>query len=77
MAIGLETGEVLIYKSPREQPGKWEVELALDVALMPVDQIHRLAWRPSHRDVPEGVGHLAICSEDRSLRVISIVFSPE
>ncbi|KDQ10026.1 hypothetical protein BOTBODRAFT_504183 [Botryobasidium botryosum FD-172 SS1] len=77
MAIGLETGEVLIYRSPREQPEKWEVELALDTALMPVDQVHRLTWRPPHRDVPEGVGHLAICSEDRSLRIISVVFSPE
>ena len=37
-----------------------------------MDQIYRVAWRPRNETSAEGVYDLAVCSEDRSLRIIRL-----
>lgn len=92
MAVGTESGEVIIYEATVDGPGQFLERLVLDhecvihrellestLILLPrasiahVDQIHRLAWRPSH--APGSPCDLAMCAEDRSLRIIRINFS--
>ncbi|KAF9507357.1 hypothetical protein BS47DRAFT_1373915 [Hydnum rufescens UP504] len=70
LAVGLENGEVIVYASALKTPNSWQTEVHLDSSVANVDQIHRLAWRP--KNSAEGVYELAVCSEDRSLRIIRL-----
>jgi len=70
LAVGLENGEVIVYASALKTPDSWQTEVHLDSSVAHVDQIHRLAWRP--KNSAEGVYELAVCSEDRSLRIIRL-----
>ncbi|KAF8332818.1 WD40-repeat-containing domain protein [Cantharellus anzutake] len=75
MAVGFENGEVAVYVSPLNAASKWEVELTLDASIAHADQVHRLGWRPGGTDPGENLD-LAVCSEDRSLRIFRFVFQP-
>ncbi|KAF8322272.1 WD40 repeat-like protein [Clavulina sp. PMI_390] len=70
LAVGLESGQVHVFESSELE---FKPVLVIDQSIAHVDQIHRLAWRPS-RSGQDSVCQLAMCSEDRSLRVISINF---
>lgn len=67
LAIGLETGEILIYANDEQTTG-WGL-----IVTKPVhgDQIYRLAWRPSINN--EAVIELASCSEDGTLKVLKVL----
>ncbi|KAI0676913.1 WD40 repeat-like protein [Trametes maxima] len=61
LAVGLESGEIHLYASPRDDPSDWSCKLTLDTHLAHVDHIHRLAWRPTGDHT---VQQLASCGED-------------
>jgi hypothetical protein len=97
MAVGTESGNVVIYEAPVAGPSLFQECLLLDhgcvippeaawietlIPILPcasithVDQVHRLAWRPSQaRYSPDSACDLAMCAEDRSLRILRITFS--
>ncbi|KAF8165405.1 WD40 repeat-like protein [Crassisporium funariophilum] len=68
LAIGLETGEILIYSALSSSPSEWRLDETISSRLAHVDHIHRLSWRPSR----QGVNELASCSEDGTLRILRV-----
>ncbi|KAI9067625.1 WD40 repeat-like protein [Trametes sanguinea] len=69
LAVGLESGEILLFASPREKPSQWSLTLTIDSRLAHVDHIHRLAWRPTgNHDVQQ----LASCGEDGTLKLLTV-----
>ncbi|KAL0949764.1 hypothetical protein HGRIS_009803 [Hohenbuehelia grisea] len=66
LAIGLESGEVLIYSSTADQTSDWKLDLTIEKNAAHVDHIHRLCWRPPQAGQPL---YLASCSEDGSVKV--------
>jgi WD40 repeat protein len=68
LAVGLETGDILIYSNKRETPSHWTPCMTLDPKFRHVGHVHRLAWRPGD----ENGLQLASCSEDGTLRLFSI-----
>ncbi|KAF8639460.1 hypothetical protein AX16_010314 [Volvariella volvacea WC 439] len=68
LAVGLETGEILIYTNDKATPSGWVLEMTIDRQTAHVDHIHRLAWRPSSSNYHE----LASCSEDGTLKILEI-----
>ncbi|KIO22037.1 hypothetical protein M407DRAFT_28386 [Tulasnella calospora MUT 4182] len=72
LAIGLENGNVAIYSAPFGEPGSWSLELVVDPSLLPVEQIHRLAWR-TKPNAPAESSELAVASEEGSVRIITLV----
>ncbi|KAI0370220.1 WD40 repeat-like protein [Pilatotrama ljubarskyi] len=75
LAIGLESGEILIHSSPLEDPSQWSCTLTIDTHLAHVDHIHRLAWRPTG---DHGVQQLASCGEDGTLKLLTVhIADPE
>ncbi|KAH9894323.1 WD40 repeat-like protein [Cubamyces lactineus] len=69
LAVGLESGEILLFASPRETPSQWTCTSTIDTRLAHVDQIHRLAWRPTgNHDVQQ----LASCGEDGTLKLLTV-----
>ncbi|THH12633.1 hypothetical protein EW146_g7516 [Bondarzewia mesenterica] len=69
LAIGLETGEFVIYRS--SQPDDWIVSLCIKPGIAHLDHIYQLAWRPEEHTEQK---HLASCSEDGTLRILKIQF---
>ncbi|KAI0663098.1 WD40 repeat-like protein [Cubamyces menziesii] len=69
LAVGLESGEILLFASPRETPSQWSSSLTIDTRLAHVDQIHRLAWRPTG---DHDVQQLASCGEDGTLKLSTV-----
>jgi len=75
LAVGLETGQILIYSSAKDSPSDWRLDLTIHSDLAHTDQIHRLSWRPSpasHGDQSLIKKQLASCGEDHTLRVTSV-----
>lgn len=77
LAIGLETGEILIYKNLLVSQ-EWDLENTIPRGIAHVDHIHRLSWRPfqaTKGDEVVPVPHaqeLASCSEDGTLKILKI-----
>ncbi|KAI0334705.1 WD40 repeat-like protein [Cubamyces sp. BRFM 1775] len=69
LAVGLESGEILLFASPRETPSQWSCTTTVDTRLAHVDQIHRLAWRPTG---DHDVQQLASCGEDGTLKLLTV-----
>ncbi|TFK93928.1 WD40 repeat-like protein [Polyporus arcularius HHB13444] len=76
LAIGLESGEILICTSIRENASQWTNVLTIDKRLAHNDHIHRLAWRP--RTGGEDSAHqLASCGEDGTLKLLTVHIAAE
>ncbi|KAG8750459.1 hypothetical protein FRC12_012870 [Ceratobasidium sp. 428] len=73
LAIGLETGHVLLYTSTLDSPDKWTSEATLGGSVASVGQVHRLSWQPGKQLDPD-VKRLAMCSEDRTVRILDVYF---
>ncbi|KAJ7700023.1 WD40-repeat-containing domain protein [Mycena rosella] len=69
LAVGLETGAVLVYSNRGTTTTNWRLEHTLDSNAAHVGHVHRLSWRPTSR---EGAKELASCSEDGVLIVFCI-----
>ncbi|KAI9001254.1 WD40 repeat-like protein [Trametes punicea] len=69
LAVGLESGEILLLASPRDDPSRWDCTLTIDCRLAHVDHIHRLAWRPTG---DHGLQQLASCGEDGTLKLLTV-----
>ncbi|KAI0316700.1 WD40 repeat-like protein [Amylostereum chailletii] len=72
LAIGLETGELLVYTSPFSSPKNWTQLATVAPGVAHVDHIYQLAWRPAQGDSEEQ--QLASCSEDGTLRILNFSF---
>ncbi|KAF8761799.1 WD40 repeat-like protein [Rhizoctonia solani] len=70
LAIGLENGHVHLYISALDAPDKWASEATFDSSVASVGHVHRLAWRPGCTNPQQ----LAMCSEDRTMRVLDVYF---
>ncbi|KAJ7129752.1 WD40-repeat-containing domain protein [Mycena epipterygia] len=66
LAVGLETGAVLIYSNASTATANWRLEHTFDSNAAHVGHVHRLSWRPTSRDGPR---ELASCGEDGTLMV--------
>ncbi|KAG9219260.1 hypothetical protein CCMSSC00406_0001670 [Pleurotus cornucopiae] len=74
LAIGLESGEIIIFTNPRGSPSDWQQHLSLDKSMAHVDHVYRLAWRPA--TAADGTErHLASCGEDGVLKIHRIDLS--
>ncbi|KAI0722960.1 WD40 repeat-like protein [Earliella scabrosa] len=71
LAIGLESGEILIHTSPRNDPSQWSNALTIPRDMAHIDHIHRLAWRPTVEGV-DGAHILASCGEDGTLKLSTV-----
>ncbi|KAN0097379.1 WD40-repeat-containing domain protein [Tylopilus felleus] len=69
LAVGLETGEIIVYSNLIAAPGKWEVATSIPVGVAHVDQIHRLAWQSTDQPTEK---RLASCSEDGTLKILTV-----
>jgi len=69
LAVGLESGKILIYSALSSSVEDWQLNVTIDSSMTHVDHIHRLIWRPS---VTEAVRELASCSEDGTVRILRI-----
>jgi len=69
LAVGLESGEILIYSALSSSVEDWGLDVTIDSSMTHVDHIHRLTWRPS---ATEEVRELASCSEDGTMRILRI-----
>ncbi|KAF8231867.1 WD40 repeat-like protein [Tricholoma matsutake] len=69
LAIGLESGEVLIYSNLHSSAEIWSLDVTIPPRTAHVDQIHRLRWHDG--DLP-GQSMLASCSEDGTIRVLIV-----
>ncbi|KAF8639641.1 hypothetical protein AX17_000906 [Amanita inopinata Kibby_2008] len=65
LAIGLETGEVMVYVNTIEDT-VWQLAMSRS---MHVDHINRLAWRPNDNGTST---ELASCSEDGTLKILKV-----
>ncbi|TDL29335.1 WD40 repeat-like protein [Rickenella mellea] len=70
LAIGLETGEMLIYSGEVRESKVWHEVLILEKSAAHIDHVYRLAWRPHAADENRGE-QLASCSEDGTVRLYS------
>ncbi|KAF7352847.1 Elongator complex protein [Mycena venus] len=69
LAIGLETGAILIYSNAGTAAANWHLEHTFDSGIAHVGHVHRLSWRPTSR---EGLKELASCSEDGTLMIVRV-----
>ncbi|KIJ69988.1 hypothetical protein HYDPIDRAFT_104660 [Hydnomerulius pinastri MD-312] len=69
LAVGLETGEILIHSSSKTAPEKWELVHSTESGFAHIDQIHKLAWRDTDS---ANLKHLASCSEDGTLKILIV-----
>ncbi|PPQ63876.1 hypothetical protein CVT24_009502 [Panaeolus cyanescens] len=70
LAIGLENGHVLIYNNDYSSLADWKLEEEITSTIAHVDHIHRMEWRPTTDS--SKVQQLATCSEDGTLRILTI-----
>ncbi|RPD61869.1 WD40 repeat-like protein [Lentinus tigrinus ALCF2SS1-7] len=76
LAVGLESGEITIYTTPREYASQWTNALIIEKSLAHIDHIHRLAWRPTSGR--EDCAHqLASCGEDGTLKLLTVHIAAE
>jgi len=68
LAIGLESGEILVYSASQVDKSSWQLDLDIPAGTAHVDQIHHIRWRPAGN----GAEQLASCSEDGTLKVLKI-----
>ncbi|KAF8195964.1 WD40 repeat-like protein [Mycena galopus ATCC 62051] len=66
LAIGLETGGILIYSNAGTATADWALQHTFDSSTAHAGHVHRLSWRPTSREGPK---ELASCSEDGTLIV--------
>ncbi|KAH9943104.1 WD40 repeat-like protein [Epithele typhae] len=77
LAIGLESGEIQIYTSPRDKPAQWKKALTIGNRLAHIDHVHCLAWRPAEAQ-RDGHGiSLASCGEDGTLKLLTVHIAAE
>ncbi|EIM88259.1 WD40 repeat-like protein [Stereum hirsutum FP-91666 SS1] len=69
LAVGLETGHIHIYTGAT--PANWTLSTIVNPGMAHIDQIYQMAWRPDVGENEE-LRHLASCSEDGTLRILSI-----
>jgi len=69
LAIGLETGAILIYSNAGTATANWQLEHTFDSNTAHVGHVHRLSWRPTSR---EGLKELASCGEDSTLMIVRV-----
>ncbi|KAJ7667958.1 WD40-repeat-containing domain protein, partial [Mycena polygramma] len=71
LAVGLETGAILIYSNAGTATTNWQLEHTFDSNNGPshVSHVHRLSWRPTSQD---GRKELASCSEDGTLMIVLV-----
>ncbi|KAL6306683.1 WD40 repeat-like protein [Sparassis latifolia] len=67
LAVGLESGGILIYSSAEADATEWRLDLTMNSCIAHVDQIHRLIWRPYSDNL-----ELASCSEDSTLKILTV-----
>ncbi|KAK0242692.1 WD40-repeat-containing domain protein [Armillaria nabsnona] len=72
LAIGLETGEILVY-SNTVLTTDWRHQLTVNAGMAHVNHVHRLSWRPSPVEVTRK--ELASCSEDGTLKIVIVHMS--
>ncbi|KLO16343.1 WD40 repeat-like protein [Schizopora paradoxa] len=70
LAIGQETGEVLIYLNEVDTPHIWTQVMSLGESLSHVAQVNRLSWRPAPLSAKRR--QLASCSDDGTMRITTI-----
>ncbi|GJE84599.1 WD40 repeat-like protein [Phanerochaete sordida] len=70
LAVGLESGEIVVYSSAVHAPAEWRVDCTVPSQLAHVGQVHRVAWRP--QEPGARVRQLASCSEDGTLKVLDV-----
>ncbi|PCH41385.1 hypothetical protein WOLCODRAFT_89239 [Wolfiporia cocos MD-104 SS10] len=69
LAVGLESGEIVIYSSSLGSASEWQLDLTINSRIAHVDQIHRLSARPS---TDTSALQLASCSEDNTLKILTV-----
>ncbi|TFY72495.1 hypothetical protein EVG20_g495 [Dentipellis fragilis] len=69
LAVGLETGEIIIYTSSSDT--EWHSSLTISNETAHVDHIHQLAWRPG-KDADQKQWQIASCSEDGTSRILTV-----
>ncbi|KAA1466180.1 WD40 repeat-like protein [Dentipellis sp. KUC8613] len=69
LAVGLETGEIIIYTSSSDT--EWHLSLTINKEAAHVDHIHQLAWRPG-KDADQKQWQIASCSEDGTSRILTV-----
>ncbi|GLB33740.1 putative WD40 repeat-like protein [Lyophyllum shimeji] len=74
LAIGLESGEILIYSAPQTSPAPWSHDMTIPSRNAHIGQIHQLSWQPTTSDVPT---RLASCSEDGTLKILIVQLAKE
>jgi len=72
LAIGIESGNILIFASTTANPNEWHQIIVLDRSIAHVDHVQRLAWRPEPAGHDRRRHELASCSDDGTLRVFNI-----
>ncbi|KAI0028203.1 WD40 repeat-like protein, partial [Vararia minispora EC-137] len=76
LAVGLETGVILIYSSALSSPGDWKGVLAVVPGMAHVEHVHQLAWRPRaesrNGDGSESERQLASCSDDGTVKILNV-----
>ncbi|KAH9077460.1 WD40 repeat-like protein [Lactarius deliciosus] len=68
LAVGLETGEILLFTSI--DAVNWQTSLEINTGLAHIDHIHQLAWRPGKR--LEDHRRIASCGEDGTLKIFAV-----
>ncbi|KAH9179985.1 WD40 repeat-like protein [Lactarius sanguifluus] len=68
LAVGLETGEILLFTSI--DAVNWQTSLEIKAGLAHIDHIHQLAWRPGKRF--EDPRRIASCGEDGTLKIFAV-----
>ncbi|KIY51598.1 WD40 repeat-like protein [Fistulina hepatica ATCC 64428] len=70
LAVGLETGDILVYKNNRDNPSEWILIQTVAAPIAHAGHIYRLLWKP---DLNGGhLPHLASCSEDGTVKILAI-----
>ncbi|KZV75438.1 WD40 repeat-like protein [Peniophora sp. CONT] len=72
LAVGLETGEILLYASPMADVTEWKKLLTIPRGVAHIDHINQLAWRPLGNSGENEGKLLASCSDDGTLRVLRV-----
>ncbi|KAH9062064.1 WD40 repeat-like protein [Lactarius vividus] len=68
LAVGLETGEILLFTSI--DAVNWQTSLEIKAGSAHIDHIHQLAWRPGKR--LEDHRQIASCGEDGTLKIFAV-----
>ncbi|KAK0206472.1 WD40-repeat-containing domain protein [Desarmillaria ectypa] len=72
LAIGLETGEILVYSNTIPTTD-WRHQLTINAGMAHVNRVHRLSWRPSLIEAARK--EIASCSEDGTLKIVIVHMS--